>query len=134
MLAVAGIVLVSGALAVAFFWLAASSNNPDELAVRIAMSDDGFTRDAPRPVRAVQARTGNDLHAPLRCRWVYQHEDMGFVHVSQNGCEARFYFDESRTRLSRFALDRRMRVDVLVYSDERRVGFASTWIMYEGPL
>ena len=101
-----------------------------EIRTAIAFEAPEFSRTLRRPVRAVEEADGRLLDDGYRCRWVYQHTDMGFTTTAANGCEAEFYIDPQRTRLVRFDLDPWMGVDVIVYSGDTRVAFASARLRY----
>ena len=139
-LAGAGFVLFAVVGLLLIWWVAdrghadfqsAAAERPAAIDVRIAMSASTFSQTQDRPVVAVDADTNQPLTAPVKCRWIARHSDIGLTLRSANGCEATFFVDPVRTRLVRFEFDAWMGIDVVASMDGRRVGFASSRIQYQ---
>ena len=96
-----------------------------------ALVRSSLTLSAQAPTRVMVTSPGlqNPLGDPFRCRIIPAHTDVAQRQIAPNGCAVDLSID-SNTRLSRFALDPKMSIDVIVYEDRRRVGFLLTALTY----
>ena len=95
----------------------------------ITTSNEVLRKGQSTVVRVVGARGGQTLESPYQCRIIPAHTDVGLRVTAASGCEAELFID-AKTRLSRFALDPYMSVDVLVFANGERVAFLSTKVRY----
>lgn len=97
---------------------------------RVVRSSAELRAHTPATITVTGGPQETELTGDFRCRVIPAHADIGQRRLRENGCVVQFFVDPQRTRLTRFALDRKMGIDVIVYRGETRAGFLSTTLTY----